>query len=197
MSLKAILSSQIADLKVEMSALQSKNNQIQAQIALIQTRVDNAPLRAMELAKTTRDYDITLRKYQDLQAKGLESQLSANMEKSQKGEQFHVVDPASFPEKPFSPNRPRIVLFGLVLGLAAGIGLVFLSEALDTSLKTVDELESYVSVPFLAAIPAVATRGSVLEKRQAQCVLVLASVASLIVGIGAIRLYGNLLAGSF
>jgi G-rich domain on putative tyrosine kinase len=195
MSLKTVLNSQLSDLKVEMESLQDKNNYLRDQIAVIQTRVDNAPLRAIELTKTTRDYDITAGKYRDLLAKGLEAQLSANMEKNQKGEQFQVVDPASFPEKPVAPQRPRIVLIGLALGLMAGIGLVLLLEMLDTSLKKVDEVESLVGVPILAAIPAIATRGLVLQKRQAQGVLVLASVTSLVVGIGAIRLY--LLAGFF
>jgi polysaccharide chain length determinant protein (PEP-CTERM system associated) len=188
-SLQAVLNRQLNELNVEMESLQGKNNYLRDQIAVIQTRVDNTPVRAMELAKTTRDYDITARKYQDLLAKGLEAELSANMEKNQKGEQFQVVDPASFPEKPVAPQRRRIVLMGLALGLMAGIGLVLLSEMLDTSLKRVDEVESLFGIPILAAIPAVATRGVVLQKRQAQGVLVLASVTSLIVGVGAIRLY--------
>jgi hypothetical protein len=188
-SLQAVLNRQLNELNVEMESLQGKNNYLRDQIAVIQTRVDNTPVRAMELTKTTRDYDITARKYQDLLAKGLEAELSANMEKSQKGEQFQIVDPASFPEKPVAPQRSRIVLMGLALGLMAGIGLVLLSEMLDTSLKRVDEVESLAGVPILAAIPAVATRTLVLEARQAQGVLVLASVTSLVVGIGAIRLY--------
>jgi polysaccharide chain length determinant protein (PEP-CTERM system associated) len=195
MPMKEVFNSQISDLKAEMESLQGKNNYLRDQIAVVQTRVDNTPVRAMDLAKTTRDYDITVRKYQDLQAKGLEAQLSANMEKNQKGEQFQVVDPASFPEKPVAPQRPRIAFIGLALGLMAGIGLVLLLEMLDTSLKRVDEVESLAGVPMLAAIPAVATQDLVLEKRQAQGILVLASVTSLIVGLGAIRLY--LLGGFF
>jgi polysaccharide chain length determinant protein (PEP-CTERM system associated) len=189
MSLKGVLNTQLNDLKVEMESLEGKNDYLRDQIAVIQTRVDNTPLRAIELAKTTRDYDITAGKYRDLLAKGLEAQLSANMEKNQKGEQFQVVDPASFPEKPVAPQRPRVVLIGLALGLMAGIGLVLLLEMLDPSLKRADEVESLVGVPLLATIPAVATQGLVLQKRQAQGVLVLASVTSLIVGLGAIRLY--------
>ena len=51
----------------------------------------------LELSKISRGYEITLRKYQDLLAKSLESELSENMEKKQKGEQFQILDPANFP----------------------------------------------------------------------------------------------------
>ena len=59
----------------------------------------------LELSKISRGYDITLKKYQDLLAKSLESELAENMEKKQKGEQFQILDPANFPVKPIRPNR--------------------------------------------------------------------------------------------
>ena len=40
-----------------------------------------------------------------LLAKSLESELSENMEKKLKGEQFQIRDPANFPLKPVRPNR--------------------------------------------------------------------------------------------
>jgi polysaccharide chain length determinant protein (PEP-CTERM system associated) len=188
--LKRVLQTQIADIDLEIQALRSQSERTRSQINVLQTRIDNTPVRAIELSKISRGYEITLRKYQDLLAKGLESELSENVEKQQKGEQFEIVEPANFPVKPVRPNRLLIVLAGLVGGLVGGIGLAFLLETLDTSFKKSDEIDAFVNVPLLATIPAVLTRGSVLEQRRAEGFLVLASVGTLAVGVVCVRLLG-------
>ncbi len=184
-----MLRKQIERLNFEINSLLSQNKNLRRQIAGYQARIDNTPLRGIELSKISRTYSITLQKYQDLLAKVLESQLSENMEKKQKGEQFQVLDPASFPEKPVSPNRPRLLLLGLLGGLAAGFGLAFMWENMDTSFKRGDEVDSYTDVPLLATIPAFITRRSVLEQRRAQGILVLASAAMLALGFVVIRFF--------
>jgi len=184
-----LFDAQIYELKLEMESLQATNNRLRAQISSLQTRVDNTPVRIVELSKISRNYNMTARKFSDLLAKRLESEISANMEKRQKGEQFQIVDPPSFPTKPLAPNRPRILLMGLIAALGAGFGLAFGLEYLNTSFKSADELNGYVSIPLLATIPAITTRGSVLEKRRQQVLLALASVAGLAVGLVGIRLY--------
>jgi polysaccharide biosynthesis transport protein len=131
-----------------------------------------------------------LRKYQDLLAKGLESELSENMEKKQKGEQFQILDPANFPVKPLRPNRLMIILAGLVAGLGGGIGVALFWDGLDSSFRRSEEINAYVNVPLLATLPALMTRGSVLEQRRAQGLLVLASIGTLAVGIVCIRVFG-------
>ena len=188
--LKRVLQTQIADIDLEIQALRSQSERIRSQINVLQTRIDNSPVRAIELSKISRGYEITLRKYQDLLAKGLESELSENVEKQQKGEQFQIVEPANFPVKPVRPNRLMIVLAGLAGGLVGGIGLAFLLETLDTSFKKSDEINAYVNVPLLATLPALVTRGSVLEQRRAHGLLVVASIGTLAVGIVCVRILG-------
>ena len=112
LSLKDTLTTQLEDLRLEVESLRSKNEVLRSQIASYQTRVDNTPLRAIELSKISRTYDSTLRKYQDLQGKSLESQISENMERKQNGEQFQVVHAANLPQEPVGPNRVRIILAG-------------------------------------------------------------------------------------
>lgn len=59
-------------------------------------------------------------------------------------------EPADF------PSRPRVLLnmiLGVVVGLGFGIGLAFFIEYLDTSVKTLEEVESLLKVPVLAVIP--------------------------------------------
>jgi polysaccharide chain length determinant protein (PEP-CTERM system associated) len=191
--LQQTLLKQIADLSLEIKTLQSTNDSIRGQIASYQARIDNSPVRAIELTKISRAYDITLKKYQDLQTKSLDSQLSENMEKKQKGEQFQIIDAANLPQQPIGPNRVHILLGGMLAAIAASFGLVFLQENLNSSFKRGDEIRDHTSIPILATIPAVNTRGSILEHRRAQRMLVLASGIFLVVGIVSIRFYTTLL----
>jgi polysaccharide chain length determinant protein (PEP-CTERM system associated) len=188
--LKQVLQTQISDIDAEAHALRAQRDQIRVQIATLQSRVDMTPIRAIELSKISRGYEITLRKYQDLLGKSLESELSENMEKKQKGEQFQILDPANFPLKPVRPNRPLILLIGLLAGLGGGFGLAFLWDNLDTSFKRSEDVNAYVNVPLLATIPALVTRSSVLEQRRSQGVFVLASLGVLIVGVLCLSTFG-------
>jgi len=178
---------QIKSLNKEINSVQSHNEILKKKIGMYQTRVDNTPLRAIEISKISRTHGVTLSKYQDLLAKSLDSQLSENMERKQKAEQFQVIDPANLPKKPVRPNRTRILLLGLLGGLAAGFGLVFMWENLNTSFKRGNEVEGYTDIPLLATIPAFTTRRSVLEQRRAQVILVVASAGTLAIGIVFIR----------
>jgi capsular exopolysaccharide synthesis family protein len=59
-------------------------------------------------------------------------------------------EPADF------PSRPRVLLnmiLGIVVGLGFGVGLAFFIEYLDTSVKTLEEVESLLKVPVLSVIP--------------------------------------------
>lgn len=57
---------------------------------------------------------------------------------------------------PYGPSTPRpvkAVVFGLLGGLAAGLGFIHGSDVLDRSLKTVDQAEAHLGLPVLAAVP--------------------------------------------
>ncbi|MGH7816214.1 MAG: XrtA system polysaccharide chain length determinant [Candidatus Binatia bacterium] len=189
--LKQIIEEQVESLKSSIKAIEASNAELRNAIAVHQKRVENTPLRGIELKKVSRTYDITLRKYQDLLAKGLESQLSENLEKKQKGEQFQVVDPANLPLAPLKPNRPLILLGGLAAGMIGGLAAAFIWDLLDRSFKNGDDLASFVDLPILATIPAIVTRGAVLERRRAQGLLGVSTLGVLLVGLILIRLFGS------
>ena len=64
-----------------------------------------------------------------------------------------VVDAAELPGGPSSPDTHRDALTALMLGLAAGVGLAFLIDLLDNTLKDSREVERYLRLPNLAMIP--------------------------------------------
>jgi polysaccharide biosynthesis transport protein len=64
-----------------------------------------------------------------------------------------IIDAAELPLSPFMPRKSRNMNMALFFGLAGGIGLAFLMEHLDSSLKTVEELERFCRIPSLGVIP--------------------------------------------
>lgn len=64
---------------------------------------------------------------------------------------------AMAPSTPVGPNRPRNILVALFISLAAGIGLAFLMDYLDDSVRTSDDVSRHLGLPTLALIPQLAS----------------------------------------
>jgi polysaccharide chain length determinant protein (PEP-CTERM system associated) len=149
------LKTQIATLALEIGSLQAEKKRLQEQIGIYRAKVENTPKREQELTVLTRDYEITRQNYQSLLNKKLEAQLAEDLERRQKGEQFRILDPANLPQKPFKPNRKKLALIGIMLGLGAGLGLAFFQEYLDHSFWEVEDLKEYTQLPVLAVVPTI------------------------------------------
>ena len=64
-----------------------------------------------------------------------------------------IVDTAVTPDKPVKPNKALNVLIAFVVGLMASVGLVFLLEYLDNTIKTTSDVEKLLGIPVLGVIP--------------------------------------------
>jgi polysaccharide biosynthesis transport protein len=64
-----------------------------------------------------------------------------------------VTDVAEPSPKPVRPNIPLNIALGVVVGLLMGFGLAFFIEYLDTSVKTIDDVEKALQAPVLGVIP--------------------------------------------
>jgi capsular exopolysaccharide synthesis family protein len=71
-----------------------------------------------------------------------------------------VVDSALVPKKPFSPNTKRNIIVGLLLGVFFGIGLAFVIDVLDNTVKSPEDLEKLTGLPSLGLIPHFTPKGS-------------------------------------
>jgi len=120
---------------------------------MYQSRIEATPVREAELASLTRDYETMQTSYRSLLQKKEESQISANLEKRQIGEQFKILDPARMPERPTSPDRPRLYLIAALIAIAVGLGLTALSEFLDKTLRTEADVRAALNLMVLATVP--------------------------------------------
>ncbi len=64
-----------------------------------------------------------------------------------------VFEPAQRPLRHSSPNYVLNIALSVFVGLVFGVGLAFFIEYLDTSVKTVDDVERYLNVPVIGVIP--------------------------------------------
>jgi capsular exopolysaccharide synthesis family protein len=70
-----------------------------------------------------------------------------------KNSMVQVTDRAEPGKSPVKPNKPLNIALGIVFGLIMGVGLAFFIEYLDTSVKTIDDVERTFQSPVLGVIP--------------------------------------------
>jgi len=128
---------------------------LREEIAATEAKLAATPRVAEQLDALRRQWTSLNESYQSFSAKRLEANVTANMERRQKGEQFRVLEPAFAPPEPASPNRLLIIAVGALLGLFIGAGLVSAVEVADSSYHVPRAVQESLRVPVLAAIPAI------------------------------------------
>lgn len=66
---------------------------------------------------------------------------------------YRKVEPAKLALAPFFPNRLKIVLMGVLLGLVLGSAAALLAELFDNSFKRVEDVQEYLGLPVLGVMP--------------------------------------------
>ena len=147
------LDGDLSAVKSQIAALQMRETKIRKQINDFEKRVETTPSNEQRLTDLRRNHDISLENYKSLLSKKLNARLAENLEKRQKGEKFRIIDPANLPEKPFKPNRMKIVLLGTIIGLGMGIGLVYFTGFMNPAFQKSEDFAGVLTPPVLATIP--------------------------------------------
>lgn len=152
------LRSQIVLAEQEISSMKKEREEIRKGIDDVQAKVEQSPRREQEMISLTRDYDNLKRSYDDLLRKKLDADISQNLEKRQKGEQFQILDPANLPEEPFKPDRKKVFALAAIAALLLGFGGTFVLEMMDQTIRGTSEFRHFFELPVLASIPILQTQ---------------------------------------
>jgi hypothetical protein len=172
-----------AELRVK--AAHEELERLQTQVDQLAQRIGQTPRVAEQIDGLRREYEHLYESYREFSRKRLDAAVAADMESQVKGERFRVLESAVPPLRPTSPDRPLILVVGLMLGIALGGGIAVLLEASDDSFHSARRLQAALRIPVLAAIPSILLdRDRALRRRRRVRSLALASVVALVVLTG-------------
>jgi polysaccharide chain length determinant protein (PEP-CTERM system associated) len=187
---ESLRQNRLHDAKAEMDSLDrqlaekgAEEKRLRGVLANYQQRIEAAPAREAELSDLTRDYDTFQQNYRSLLVKKQESQVAANLERRQIGEQFKTLDAARLPEKPSSPDRPKLYALGIVAAIAIGFALAAVAEYRDHALRSEEDVKLVLNLLVLATVPILEAAPRVDRRRKLLAVSMTAVVV--LAGLGA------------
>ncbi len=140
-----------------LSGLEAKVASMEESLLSLQKQVDKAKAMDVEEANKGRPYWEAKRKLEELQRFRQVLYVKTEAEitdlKLPKTSMVEIVDFAQASLSPYSPNKTLNIVLGVVIGLVVGVGLAFFIEYLDTSVKTIDDVERSLGAPVLGVIP--------------------------------------------
>ena len=143
------LEKEMENLKAKRAVLLSKELVLQNTISEIENDALQANKKELQYTILERNVSTNRKLYDTLLAKIKASNIDENLDPSN----IRIVEKAVIPQYPVKPNKKRNVLLGAILGLIFGIGIAFLREYMDQSLRTEEDVQKYLDLPVLSVIP--------------------------------------------
>jgi capsular exopolysaccharide synthesis family protein len=149
-----------ADIKAEITRLATKYQKdylaalgreklLRASLENQKTEENRLNESAIEYSLLKRDVDSNRQLYEGLLQKLKEAGVMTGLRSSN----VRIVDPASAPTAPSTPNIPRNLLMSLGIGLAGGLALAFVLESRDNTVHSLEQVRMITALPSLAVIP--------------------------------------------
>ena len=143
------LTSKIAAARIEKNIAESKVTSLQEEVEKYNQQMTILPDTELQLARMERNYSIDEKTYQLLTQKYEDAKIA---EKSKIGN-VRVVEHARLPKSPIKPNKRMNLMIAIAMGLGLGVGTSILLHALDSKIRTYDDIKKYVNLPVLGTIP--------------------------------------------
>jgi uncharacterized protein involved in exopolysaccharide biosynthesis len=173
--------------QMEIETIRKQVQQLQEKYEEYRKRVENSPRVEQEYLDLQRDYTNAKSNYQETENRLRIAQETKGLEEDRMAEKFTLIAPATTPLEPYKPNRLAIILLGLVLAVGSGTGLGSLSEYMDESVHTADELAKVAGHKVLTVIPYWETSQDITSKRRRLWTLVGSTIALAVIVVAAVN----------
>ena len=153
----------VGSLRNKYLAAKSNEDKLRSQSGQARAQVNQRSQSEMQLANMMAELETEKQMYQTY----LQRQREQTMAGGDVASNVSIATPARQPRL-VGPMRTRNIIIALLLSLAAGIGLAFLLDFLDDTLKSIEDVDRHIHLPTLALIPASRTERRTLAARASQ-----------------------------
>lgn len=140
----------LAGLQIEVDRRNQSLQELDQQIKDARDRDSQAMQRYRPYLAAKRNVDTQQRIYEAINLRVLQETVDSKLPKSSIVEITDLAEPS---KRPVRPNIPLNIALGVIVGMIMGVGLAFFIEYLDTSVKTIDDVERALQAPVLGVIP--------------------------------------------
>ncbi len=140
----------LTGMRAQLASAQKLEVQLQAAFNAELAAANRAGVAETRLTTLTREIETSRQLLDTLTQRQKEQELTVA---STKPDNLKIMTSAQKPTSPIGPNRNRNIFIAFLLSLVSGIGLAFLLDYLDDSIKSSDDVGRYLGLPTLALIP--------------------------------------------
>jgi len=133
--------------------LVKRQAKIQDQIRVIEGHIEGSPIVEMQLKELTRNHQNALDFYNELLKQRNIADMDSQLIHQQQGEHFSVLDPPSLPTSPSFPKMVNFAGGGFGGGTLLGLVILYLLMAMDKTLHSEREVETYLKLTVLTSLP--------------------------------------------
>ncbi|MBU1044123.1 MAG: hypothetical protein KJ915_06980 [Candidatus Omnitrophica bacterium] len=168
LNLAAPMQEKITELQFELSSILQKYTErhpsvieLRERITELQNQTKGLSGGDLNYARLSREVEADKRLYSLLKEKLEEARIT----EAQKVGDISVVNPAVTASMVAGPNKTFGILVSGILGIVLGFAFALIMESLDTSIATIEDVESIMKVPVLGVIPSVMMGEELNSKR--------------------------------
>ncbi len=177
-------------LELQMSEIDSRINSITNEIARSEQRVAEisesvarTPSVAVELDKLNRDYENIRSQYDSAVRSLARANMGERIELTARGQRITLIEAATVPNEPSSPNRPRVAMMGIGLGLGSAAGFFLLLELLNRTIRRPVELTAALGITPIATIPFIESKSRRIVRRSFKVLAIVLTIVAILGGI--------------
>lgn len=152
------------DIEVEVKSLKIREDALRKQMSEFSNQLNDLADKKATYLRLSRQMKTAEETYMILLGKLEEIKIAESMESGN----IRIVDPAVLPRESIKVSKSQKGILGAFLGFFIGVGMAFLLEHLDTSLKSISEVERYLNLHVLGVIPKIAVRETLVPEKTTQ-----------------------------